>query len=91
MLLLGTQTDSSSFINFLKIQPTEAELTTYLNNLLLRGHVIINPEYKDFSDAWLDRFKSLLVNMFQISSTEQRDTIISKLRAYAEDFKTVSE
>ena len=80
-----------AFINFLKIQPTEAELTTYLNNLLLRGHVITNPEYKDFSEAWLDRFKSLLVNMFQISSTEQRDTIISKLRAYAEDFKTVSE
>ncbi len=80
-----------AFINFLMTQPTETELTTYLNNLLLRGHIITNPDYKNFSETWLELFKSLLVKMLAISSTAQRETIISKLRAYAEDFKTVSE
>ena len=78
------------FIRFLKTQPTEEELTIYMEKLLLRGHLITNPSYKVFSEISLKRFNTLLVNMLAISSVEQRKKIINKLRNYAEDFKTIS-
>ena len=79
------------FIRFLKTQPTEAELNTYLNTLLLRGHIITNPSYQTFMENSLERFHSLLVNLLAISSTRQREAIINKLTGYATDFKAVSE
>lgn len=78
-------------IKFLGTQPTESELTTYLNKLLLRGHVITNPSYEAFSENSLKRFRLLLVNMLAISSIKQRETIIRKLRDYAEDFEFISK
>jgi hypothetical protein len=79
------------FIRFLKTQPNEAELTTYLNKLLLKGHIITNPSYQTFSKASLDRFHDLLVSLLALSSTVQRETIVNKLRKYADDFKAISE
>ena len=78
------------FIKFLRTQPTEPELSTYLDTLLLNGHIITNPSYQTFSELSLKRFHSLLVNLLAISSTMQRESIINKLRGYAEDFKAVS-
>ncbi len=78
------------FIRFLRTKPAEAELTAYLNKLLLRGHLITNPTFQIFSEESLDRFNGLIVNILKSSSKEQRDIIISNLRDYAEDFKTVS-
>ena len=79
-----------TFIRFLSIQPTEVELTNYLNKLLLNGHTITNPSYKNFSEISLQRFHALLVNILAISSTMQREKIVKKLRGYAADFKAVS-
>ncbi len=79
------------FIEFLKTQPTEVELTTYLNKLLLRGHMITNPDYKAFSQNSVERFRLLVVNMLEISSITQRERIISKLRDYADDFKSIAK
>ena len=79
------------FIRFLKTQPTEVDLTTYLNKLLLQGHKITNPSYQAFSKASLDRFHDLLVSLLALSSTVQRETIVNKLRKYADDFKAISE
>ncbi len=78
------------FIRFLKNKPTEAELTSYLNKLLLRGYLITNPGYQDFSKASLNRFSTLMVNILETSTKKQRETVIRKLRDYADDFKTVS-
>ena len=78
------------FVKFFRNQPTEQELTAYLNTLLLNGHLITNPAHQTFSESSLDRFSMLLVNMLSISSAAQRETIISKLRSYAKDFKIVS-
>ncbi len=80
-----------AFISFLETQPTEVELTSYLNKLLLRGYIITNPDYKAFSETSLKRFKLLLVKMLAISSTKQRKKIISKLRDYAGDFESVAK
>ena len=77
------------FIRFLRTQPTEMELTNYLNKLLLKGYTITNPSYKNFSELSLERFHTLLVNILAISSTLQRERIIQKLRGYAADFKAV--
>ena len=77
-------------MRFLKTQPVEAALTVYLDKLLLRGHEIIDPDYKAFSKASYDRFSNLLVSMLAISPPAQRETIIVTLRDYAEDFKSVS-
>ena len=35
------------FLEFLKTQPSEMELTKYLNKLLLHGHEITNPAHKN--------------------------------------------
>jgi hypothetical protein len=78
------------FIRFLKTQPNELELTNYLNKLLLEGHMITNPSYETFSEISVKKFHTLLVNMLAKSSITQRETIITKLINYAEDFKIVS-
>ena len=79
------------FVRFMKSQPNEAELNAYLNKLLIRGHEIINPNYKDFSQASLSRFKILLIKMLAISSDKQRNVMIGKLRSYAREFNTISK
>ena len=78
------------FIRFLRTQPTEVQLSNYLNTLLLKGYVIINPSYQAFSEDSLNRFQFLLVSLLATSNLTQRETIINKLRDYAKDFKTVS-
>ncbi len=78
------------FIRFLNTQPTETELIAFIEKLLIRGHLITNPSYKDFSAASLKRFEILLVKMLRISSEGQLKTIIDNLRGYANDFKAVS-
>ena len=78
------------FIRFLRTQPTEVDLTNYLNTLLLKGHTITNSSYKAFSEKSLNRFHTLLVNLLANSSKVQREKIINKLRDYAKDFKAVS-
>ena len=79
------------FVRFMKSQPNEAELNAYLNKLLIRGHEIINPNYEDFSQASLSRFKMLLIKMLAISSDKQRNVMIDKLRSYAREFNTISK
>ena len=81
----------NAFIQFLKTQPNEKELTIFLNRLLLRGYEIVNPDYQNFSQVWLDRFIELLENMLMISSKKQQEKITTKLRNYAEDFSSASE
>ena len=78
------------FIRFLRTQPTEVDLTNYLNTLLLKGHTITNSSYQAFSEQSLNRFHTLLVNLLANSSKVQREKIINKLRGYAKDFKAVS-
>ena len=78
------------FIRFLKTQPTETVLIAFTEKLLIRGHLIINPSYEDFSATSLKRFEILLVNMLSVSSEVQLKTIIDNLRAYASDFEAVS-
>ena len=81
----------NAFIQFLKTQPNEKELTIFLNKLLLRGYEIVNPDYQNFSQVWLDRFIELLKNMLMISSKKQQEKITTKLRNYAKDFSFSSE
>jgi len=78
------------FIEFLKTQPDEEELTAYLNKLLLRGYEITNPTYQSFLEASLERFGFLLGDMLAVSTELQKKKIVKKLRSYSEDFKTVS-
>ena len=78
------------FIKFLQTEPTEVELTNFLNKLLLEGHMITNPSYETFSEISVKKFRILLVKMLAKSSIIQRQKIITKLRNYAEDFKIVS-
>ena len=78
------------FIRFLRTQPTEVQLSNYLNTLLLKGYVITNPSYQAFSEDSLNRFQFLLVSLLATSNLTQRETIINKLRDYSKDFIAVS-
>ena len=81
----------NAFIQFLKTKPNEKELTIFLNKLFLRSHEIVNPEYLNFSQVWLDHFIELLNNMLILSSKKQQEKITTKLRNYAEDFSSTSK
>lgn len=78
------------FLAFIRNQPSEVELTAHLNKLLLSNYAISNPVDQGFSEASLSRFRELLIKILAISSTSQRENIISKFRDYAKDFKEVS-
>jgi len=78
------------FIEFLKTKPSEQELTAFLDKLLLRGHELVNPGYKAFSDFVRSRFQTLLVNIVAISTPEQRQEAVENLRDYVRDFQDIS-
>ena len=78
------------FIAFLSTSPSEAELTKFLDRLLLRGHEITNPDYEEFSEARLERFQKLLVKIMEFSTPMQRKMAIENLRSYASDFLAVA-
>ena len=78
------------FLDFLKTNPSEGNLTGFLNQLLLRGHELVNPGYKAFTEASIARFQTLLVNMLAISSPDQRAQAVDNLRDYAKDFRDVA-
>ena len=67
------------FIRFLRTQPTEVQLSNYLNTLLLKGYVITNPSYQAFSEESLNRFHFLLVSLLATSNLTQRKQLLTNL------------
>ena len=88
--LLNLTERQKVFVSFLDTKPSEVELTTYLNKLLLNGHEITNPTYRIFQETSRKRFQQLILDILTKTSITQRNIMIEKLRKYANDFKAVS-
>ena len=89
--LLNLTERQKVFVIFLSTKPSEVELTTFLNKLLLNGHEITNPTYRFFQENSRKRFQQLIVDISTNTSITQRNIMINKLRNYAKDFKAVSK
>ena len=79
------------FIEYLKTKPSEVQLISYLNKLLLRGYEITDSNYQNFFGKSLKRFENLLFKLLQKSTISQKEMLIKKLRTYADDFRTISQ
>ena len=80
----------SALLTFLAGKPKEMEIDAFINQIVLRAHEIVDPDYKGYSEERIARFTTLLVNIFAASTNDQRQATSEKLRSYAQDFSEIS-
>lgn len=78
-------------IDFLATQPNEAAIAGFLTTLLLRPYEIVQPEYKEFSTAAIERFKGMLFKVVLAMTPKQRNKAAATLREYADDFVALAD
>ena len=80
----------SALLTFLAGKPNKMEIDAFIRQIVLRSHEIVDPNYKGYSEERIDRFTTLLVNIFAASTNDQRRATSEKLRSYAQDFSEIS-
>ena len=80
----------SALLTFLARKPTEMEIDAFIRQIVLRSHEIVDPDYKGFSEEWIDRFTMFLANIFAASTNDQRRATSKKLKSYAQDLSEIS-
>ena len=80
----------SALLTFLAGKPKEMEIDTFISQIVLRAHEIVDPDYKGYSEKRIARFTTLLVNIFAASTNDQRLETSKKLRSYAQEFNEIS-
>ena len=80
----------SALLNFLARKPNEIQIDAFIRQIVLRSHEIVDPDYKGFSEEWIDRFTMFLANIFAASTNDQRLATSEKLKSYAQDLSEIS-
>ena len=80
----------SALLTFLERKPTKMEIDAFIRQMVLRSHEIADPDYKGFSEEWIDRFTMFLANIFAASTNDQRLATSEKLKSYAQDLSEIS-
>ena len=80
----------SALLTFLERKPTKMEIDAFIRQMVLRSHEIVDPDYKGFSEEWIDRFTMFLANIFAASTNDQRLATSEKLKSYAQDLSEIS-
>ena len=80
----------SALLTFLERKPNEVEIDLFIRQMVLRSHEIVDPDYKVFSEEWIDRFTIFLANIFAASTNDQRLATSEKLKSYAQDLSEIS-
>ena len=80
----------SALLTFLARKPTEMEIDAFIRQIVLRSHEIVDPDYKGFTEEWIDRFTMFLANIFAASTNDQRRATSKKLKSYAQDLSEIS-
>ena len=80
----------SALLTFLARRPNEVEIDSFIRQMVLRSHEIVDPDYKGFSEEWIDRFTMFLANIFAASTNDQRLATSEKLKSYAQDLSEIS-
>ena len=80
----------SALLTFLAQKPTKMEIDAFIRQMVLRSHEIVDPDYKGFSEEWIDRFTIFLANIFAASTNDQRLATSEKLKSYAQDLSEIS-
>lgn len=79
-----------AFLEFLSRQPDESEISAFVVTILLRGHDVVEPDYKAISEARWAHFRELLVEIMASLSAGQRETASDTLREYAAEMIELS-
>ena len=80
----------SALLTFLAGKPNELKIDAFIRQIVLRSHEIVDPDYKGFSEEWIDRFTMFLANIFAASTNDQRLATSEKLKSYAQDLSEIS-
>lgn len=78
------------FLEFLSQEPNKAQISLFIEKILLRPHELVDPEYKAISDARWNRFQILIYEIFSSLTQEQRATASETLREYAAELLELS-
>ncbi len=88
--LVNRNLRQKAFLEFLSRRPSEIALETFVIQILLRAHEIVDPGYKDFSNNRIEQFSMLLAKIFSASTEEQRHLTSKNLRSLAQDLNDLS-
>ena len=80
----------SALLNLLNQKPTESEIANFTEQILLRSHQVVDPSYRKFAEAGVNKFTKLLFNVLKHSTNEQRRIATNVLRDYAQDISDLS-
>ena len=80
----------SAFLTFLAGSSDEREIASFIEGILLRSHEFVDPGYLKFSNARMNRFARLLVDILAASTQRQRMLPATTLRNYAQDCTDLS-
>ena len=75
-----------AFMGFMKAQPAPEKIGPFFENLLVRSHEIVEPDYKAFADGRARKFQGLLFEIISSLTPPQRTAAVERLRGFAEDF-----
>lgn len=79
------ETRERAFLDFMGAGPAEADIARFVRRIVLHAHEIVDPDYRDLSEARWARREELYFEVLETLSGAQRRELISTLRDYAED------
>ncbi len=74
-----------AFIALLGARPAHDEIASFVHQILVRAPSVVDPEYQAVSDRWWATLESMYFGVLKTLSDEQRDTLVFRLRGYADD------
>lgn len=74
-----------ALVAFLRTQPEKTKITTFVSRIVLRAYEVIDPDYRQISDARWALREAMYFNILTALNDEQRKELITNLRGYAAD------
>ena len=79
-----------AFLDFLSQQPDEARIATFIPQILLHGHEIVDPEYGAITERRWTAIADLIFGVLSTLDAEQRRKTVRSLRDYAADMRKMA-
>lgn len=81
----------AAIITFLRSKPDHLNLARFLHHIVFQADKIVDPEYRNHSDAYWASLVTVYGDVMGTLSDQQRAELVSTLRAYAADMIELSE
>ena len=81
----------NALVAFLRTKPEKTKITAFVSQIILRAHEVIDPEYREISDARWALREAMYFNILVKLNDEQRKELITNLRGYAADMAELAK